>query len=131
MDRAVDQANRTSGYFERMTEIRRLLFELKNYTDQSATHTRDAVTANERNRRVLRTVLVSTLPYHPLALPANIHRLYHPEMSSHQGQTAVYTTISASTSKLWSWPRPWPRTSGSGLKILALSSISGTTVCLL
>ena len=58
LDRATDQANRTKLYFDRLTEIRLLLVDLDNHTDQSSARSRDAVTANERNRRVLRTVLV-------------------------------------------------------------------------
>jgi len=58
LDRATDQANRTKLYFDRLTEIRVLLVDLDNHTEQSSARSRDAVTANERSRRVLRTVLV-------------------------------------------------------------------------
>ena len=58
LDRATGQANRTARYFERLTEIGLLLLDLNNHTDQSSAHARDAHSHNERNRRVLRTVLV-------------------------------------------------------------------------
>jgi len=58
LDKATVQANTTKIYFERLIEIRRLLLDLKNHTDQSTTHARDAVNKNEENRRLLRTILV-------------------------------------------------------------------------
>jgi len=60
LDKASEHANRTKTYFERLVEIRALLLELKNYTDQSASKSRDAMNMNEINRRLLRTVLVSS-----------------------------------------------------------------------
>ena len=58
LDKAVEHANRTKTYFERLVEIRELLRELKNYTDQSTTKSQQAMNMNEINRRLLRTVLV-------------------------------------------------------------------------
>jgi len=58
LDKAMEHANRTQLYFDRLIEIRTLLLELKNHTDQSVSKSRDAMNMNERNRRLLRTVLV-------------------------------------------------------------------------
>ena len=68
LDRAVAQSNRTTMYFERLTELRLLLLDLDNHTRQSTRHSEDAAGHNTRNRRILRTVLVhsSLLHYHHL-----------------------------------------------------------------
>jgi len=66
LDRAVAQSNRTTMYFERLTELRLLLLDLDNHTRQSTRHSEDAAGHNTRNRRILRTVLVLLLHYHHL-----------------------------------------------------------------
>ena len=74
LDKAMEQANRTALYFERLTEIRTLLMELKNYTDHSMTHSREAMNMNEENRRLLRSVLVC----HSLCRLCHVTRLQLP-----------------------------------------------------
>lgn len=60
LDKAMEQTNRTQVYFERLVEIRKLLFELKNFTDHSTAQSEDATSLNQQNRRLLRSVLVYT-----------------------------------------------------------------------
>ena len=58
LDKTMEQANRTKVYFEQLVHIHDLILDLKNYTDQSTTHSRDARNMITENRRLLRIVLV-------------------------------------------------------------------------
>jgi len=72
LDRATEQANSSAMYFERLTDIQRLIVDINNHTDHAMIESRHATTSNERNRRLLRTILVRCVSLHPLDIQSAV-----------------------------------------------------------